>query len=79
MVEKRHENVNTQKIKPQIFLDMGTGTTKNGQLEYKAVIFWWVWAVDTAKSLEQGRGRGNNLVNIGSDFTQTVYLPHYVA
>lgn len=37
--EKKHENVNIQKIRPQIFLDVAIGRNKNSQLGYKAVIF----------------------------------------
>lgn len=32
IAEKKQENVNTKKIKSQIFLDVGFGRTKNSQL-----------------------------------------------
>lgn len=56
---KRSRKMWTQKIESQIFLDLGIGRTKNSQLLNinLAVVFWWIWAVETAKSLKQGVGR----------------------
>ena len=56
---KRSRKMWTQKIESQIFLDLGIGRTKNSQLLNinLAVVFWWVWAVETAKSLKEGVGR----------------------
>ena len=39
IAEKKQENVNIQKIKPQIFLDVAIGRNENSQLGYRAVIF----------------------------------------
>lgn len=56
---KRSRKMWTQKIESQIFLDLGIGRTKNSQLLNinLAVVFWWIWAVETAKSLKEGVGR----------------------
>lgn len=56
---KRSRKMWTQKIESQIFLDLGFGRTQNSQLLNinLAVVFWWVWAVETAKSLKEGVGR----------------------
>lgn len=55
-VEKKQGNVNIQKIKPQIFLDVAIRRNENSQLGfYKAVLFWWVWATGTAGALQHGR------------------------
>lgn len=80
-VEKKQENVKTQKIKPQIFLDVAVGRNANSQLGYKAVIFWWVWAMETAKALQQGGG--SIWINIGSNSIQNTVIwalsPSYIA